>query len=742
MSEVKTNIDAIKFILIGDKKTFRKSTVYLKNDSLPNIIKYLENIKKNNKVNISKIDHILQYFNNENDIIKKTCGVKKIKDIIFHLDTIYDKDPILKKITDPVEKNITNPIIKNVDNLIVPIVKANATEIVIPVNANTVENTVLAKGTTMKYTIPVVEYTDINTFLEFADDEDIKNINFNNENNNVQALAKVQQQINDWQITDDILEKHNEIELNLDNNTTKYKFTEEHPMEYVRRNTDKKNKKVYRIRFDAEKIDNRYENLDDACNFVVDKITKNKKNTFPDLRIGGTNDGSSEKIKKTFKYADHFFITYWFDNEPYFDIQHIISILKLKEKQYSNIYNNHINDIIMYVWYKNKFGGYILRELISENTMYNIILSSKSDISNTLRKDVGNIMIKLRKLDMLKITNDSIGSYTNTKIIISKKDKNNISGEEYLIKLSNYVFMPYTWNTEGIYGIISYYTSICQKRLYMYHLHRHVLYAAILILQKAIAGNHVIIKFGYGEFYYGRVKTLQSEYKCYIHIIGVKIIEGKSDEEKFHAEMRSTYPNLIFETEIKNTEKTELYKFHPHMMKLFSEYPESTKSKPITVSNEIRDANLTEIVNLESNFIDHVNYLGLGHHFNIKSSKLDENIKENKADENIKENKVDENIKENKISETIKENKTDETVKILSKYITEQNNTIKILVDTAFIREKSTLMKEKNQKRIMELTYISDTTQTICNNNNNNLFLASILSAILPTNKTKQKSDS
>jgi hypothetical protein len=57
---------------------------------------------------------------------------------------------------------------------------------------------------------------------------------------------------------------------------------------------------------------------------------------------------------------------------------------------------------------KNEYGGYIVRELIEEETIYNIILSSESEISKKFKKDVSRLLCKLRENKQLTVTNDKL----------------------------------------------------------------------------------------------------------------------------------------------------------------------------------------------------------------------------------------------------------------------------------------------------------------------------------------------
>ena len=76
-------------------------------------------------------------------------------------------------------------------------------------------------------------------------------------------------------------------------------------------------KKHYKIKI--ENLDTYSKNLEAA----IDKV----KNIFYPQNATLTG---KKWVKKSFFYQNHYFISYWHKNKPYFDIKHIISILNLK----------------------------------------------------------------------------------------------------------------------------------------------------------------------------------------------------------------------------------------------------------------------------------------------------------------------------------------------------------------------------------------------------------------------------
>ena len=196
---------------------------------------------------------------------------------------------------------------------------------------------------------------------------------------------------NDDDITEDL--DTDEIEQKLDEKVHKYnKYSETHPMEGITWNTSK----------------NKYTIIYDTINTTAGKLSTAVDKILTYFDQENPEKNLKKLAKQNFTYRNHYFMIYWYENEPYFDIQHIISVLNLKPSYIREKYNDYADEIEYYIWHKNEYGGYILRELIDEKTMYNMMLSSNSTISKSFKGDIAKILTKLRKQNKLIITNDSI----------------------------------------------------------------------------------------------------------------------------------------------------------------------------------------------------------------------------------------------------------------------------------------------------------------------------------------------
>lgn len=342
----------------------------------------------------------------------------------------------------------------------------------------------------------------------------------------------------------------NEIEKNLDNKVAKYnKYNKNHPMKGVTYNENDKN---YRIRY--KDYDNNTTKLNTACEKIKEKITP--KNEEKILKNGDKNK---------FAYKDHYFIVYWHESKPYFDIQHMISVLNLKPSYIKQKYNEFSKNIKYYIWHKNQFGGYILRELINEKTMYDLILSSNSKFSKSYKSDVSEILVELRKNNGLVITNEKM---TLKKPI--KEEYQNIQALNYMQNIKNKQYKIYNYMSHNDLSLLEMLIKEGANISLSKYIGKHVLYMFVIPIKTE--HNDIIIKIGYTEDIIDRIRTLKVEYKTTVFLIRIKIITGKKDESKFHKSMVKLYPQLVEKYKIKNKNKVELYKMSDKILKEYDNY--------------------------------------------------------------------------------------------------------------------------------------------------------------------------
>ncbi|QGR54397.1 hypothetical protein [Moumouvirus maliensis] len=348
----------------------------------------------------------------------------------------------------------------------------------------------------------------------------------------------------------------NEIENMLDDKVPKYnKFNKKHPMKGV--SYDKsRDRWIY------------YADNINIKNINFSEIINTAKEKFGEKNVEKISKNFS---KKYFLYKNYYFVIYIINDKYYFDIQHIISVLNLQESYVKKKYNEFSDNIRHYIWHKNKYDGYILRELISERTMYKIVLSSNSKFSKSFKEDVADILTELRQNNNLTITNKKITLKENpqTNINIIKQEKNIMN------KMIKENFVPYSYNNPDNLSFVRQLVVMGSYIELSKYVKKHVLYGFIIPLHNE--NNHIIIKFGYTEDIIDRIRTLKKEYKSDVYLVRIVTIKGESEEQVFHNLLKSRYENLIEKYSIEEKDKVELYKFNPILLNIFDAYKINNK---------------------------------------------------------------------------------------------------------------------------------------------------------------------
>jgi very-short-patch-repair endonuclease len=135
------------------------------------------------------------------------------------------------------------------------------------------------------------------------------------------------------------------------------KYTDKHPMKYV--TYDKTNNKyVVKLLDKSKKL---YSNKNSACKIALEHLINSyKKNNImyiPNIiKRSNTNDS----------------IQYIYDNVIYYDLNHILLLLQMKHSYISKLYAEYEKYIIAICINKNVYNGYIIRPLISIDTVKKI----------------------------------------------------------------------------------------------------------------------------------------------------------------------------------------------------------------------------------------------------------------------------------------------------------------------------------------------------------------------------------
>ena len=338
---------------------------------------------------------------------------------------------------------------------------------------------------------------------------------------------------------DDIINDESvlEIEKLLDSKVAKYnRFNENKPMKGI---TYSEQKKVWRYR--NETIDKRFKNKAEAITYAKKNIPKNYEKFLKNGNI---------LSKKYFYYKKYYFVIYQYNEDFLFDIEHIISVLNLEKHYHYEKYNDYVNKIKKILLEKNDFDGYFLRELISEKTMYNIILSSNSTFSKSFKNDVANILVELRKENKLIIKND--------KLCLNKS----LITNDCLLQSLN-------WENDDDYEYVNDLIKEGRKIKICEYINNHVLY--MFLLYDMDNDNKMIIKVGYTENIIERSDKLKSEYGK-IYLLKIAKIKGERTEKEFHKILKKQYPELIFDFSVNGKKKTELYLFHEQIVEEYDKF--------------------------------------------------------------------------------------------------------------------------------------------------------------------------
>ena len=350
-----------------------------------------------------------------------------------------------------------------------------------------------------------------------------------------------------------------------------YNYSNEKPMDGVSYDT---NRSRYSYSIDGRMYYSKI--LEKVCQA---KISNWKKN-------GKFNAEILQTLKKVIEYQNKYIIPFWYkhDNEtdPLFDIKHILKLLDVDDRQMRNI-KSQIKDDSKFIHFEpNEYNGYIVRELINEKTMYQIVLDSRSAFSKSFKSDISDLLINMRKhgnIQFAGITPQkrrSTIAHSNISEIVSTEIIQVINGG---IKITN---------DEGM----TYVKSLIEKGETIHlssYIGDHVLY--FFITNILSSDDHVICKIGYTSNINKRIESLTDEYEgSKFHLIGIKRIRNVSDEKDFHSMIKHRYKQLVCnDITIKSTHKDELYMFDKCLWEEFNALVEYHDTKKTMSINDIMD---------------------------------------------------------------------------------------------------------------------------------------------------------
>jgi hypothetical protein len=391
-----------------------------------------------------------------------------------------------------------------------------------------------------------------NLLLELKDD----NITIERANDLIEETIK--------EIEDEQLEK------TLDMSVKRYnKYSETNPAPNIRYDSSKKR---YILETDDKKIKSK-----DLNKLVIKQkeiLGDKKENLFPE---NVPQKKIEYKGKKIIIYIGE-------DKKAYFDINHTINLfdeIKWKEDKYKQ----NKNEIIGYAFRDNEHGGFYIKEFITKETFFSILLHTNSIFTNKFKDDVAKLLDILTNKNMLVIKNDNLeltSSVSNNLLLNNNYEYtqtyDNIELLDY-IKTRIVDFKKVNWNK---------------------YLKRHIMYFFVITLEDPKKLNRILCKIGYSCDLTDRFKTLGDEYKCKFYLIGLKYVHNQKDEKEFHKILKKKYPELFVDLKIGQHNKDETYVFDMELYKTFLNYVD--KDGPSDGDIKIEDE--TKII--IDNYIDNI----------------------------------------------------------------------------------------------------------------------------------------
>lgn len=409
--------------------------------------------------------------------------------------------------------------------------------------------------------------------IKFVQSNDLEQVNkvLNSTDNDNKQVAKVNKKIVKSIQSNDLALEH--IEKLLDIEIDSYnKYTEHKPMMGISW-SDKRKKWL---------LQNKNQNIFSYCDDLNELVIKSCE-----LLCNKNQNKKQYKILNTdaivnIPYKQRNILIYNSVKQPLFDIQHILKLLDLVDT--NKKYNQFKDQITHYGFKKNEYCGYILKEFISEEIMYQIVLSSTSEFSKSFKNDISKLLVELRKKNGLVIENNQLkinSDYSNSESLCD----NNIKKELDLVVEDSETNRSY--NNPYYYSMVKDLVKNGSNIIIQKYNHHHVMYFFIMTLRDKSGLNRIFCKIGYTADIIERIRSLRLEYKCSVYLIGLKTIKNEQFEKEFHKLIKRMKSHLSCPIKINNTNKDEIYIFDEHLYREFTTIKEDIELDNI---NEIDDS--------------------------------------------------------------------------------------------------------------------------------------------------------
>lgn len=337
------------------------------------------------------------------------------------------------------------------------------------------------------------------------------------------------------------------LEKVLDEECDRYnKFTESNPAEHISYNKSNEN---YVLTIDNNETKSR--NLKKLIGKLKENLEHKKVENFHNFRL----------LKKIEYKGKKIIIYISEDKKAYFDINHTINLFENVSKK--DKYKEYKSDIVAYDFRDNQYGGFYIKEFVSKETFFKMILHTNSIFSSKFKDDIAKILDKLTDSGQIVISNNQLVLNTEPK----KKPIEYFNEYEYTQTYENSVLVNYAKN------LIKNFKEVNINK----YLKKHVMYMFIITLDDPDGLNRILSKIGYTCDLAERIKSLQNEYKCKFYLIGLKTVYSVQDEKDFHRSLKSLFPEFAVNLKIGSNDKDETYVFDINLYRTFANYMDKIK---------------------------------------------------------------------------------------------------------------------------------------------------------------------
>lgn len=339
------------------------------------------------------------------------------------------------------------------------------------------------------------------------------------------------------------------LENELDMECPRYnKFNEKRPAPYI--NFHERDG-VYRIRIDGgqELLRNK------SLSVLIQKLKKDvfipPKFTQILSEIGGM---------KQIMYNNKKIIIYKHPstNEPLYDFNHVIGLCtNLDSRNSEHEYERNKNKIKIRSFKENVFGGFYIKEFISQEDFYNMILHSTTDFSQRFKTELSRLLDRWTKEGVFTMDHNQI-------ISPPLEDPFREDSETYHFT-QTYKNLDLV---DFVKGLIQKQKRECWRR---YH-KKHVMYLILVICRDPKGKDRIIVKIGYSHDFIQRIHQLRCDNgNCNIYVLGLKYVNSQTDEKEFHKLIQIKFPYLKVSLE----NRQEYYVFDENLWKEFYTFDDS-----------------------------------------------------------------------------------------------------------------------------------------------------------------------